>query len=190
MRTITIERVLFQGVHHLVVTPLRITISKLNVHVLMCCKISIKWYILWYKSISWPSSSKHSAMAPSSATPVNFSQPQSLPSSPNFSFSHITHLITIKFIRENYLLWHTQLVPYLKGHNLFGFVDGSQAHPSPMVSKVDSNANAPVLSLNPTYFPWKQQDQLLLLTIISSLLDDDLAHCYWLWYFTRCLVSS
>ncbi len=41
------------------------------------------------------------------------------------------HLVTIKLTRENYLLWKAQIVPYLRGQHLFGFLDGSQPAPSP-----------------------------------------------------------
>ena len=45
------------------------------------------------------------------------------------SLTPIQHLITIKLNRDNYLLWKAQIVPYLKGQHLFGFIDGSQNRP-------------------------------------------------------------
>ena len=41
------------------------------------------------------------------------------------SLSPIQHLITIKLNRDNYLLWKAQIIPYLKGLHLFGFIDGT-----------------------------------------------------------------
>ncbi|XP_040987834.1 uncharacterized protein LOC121235556 [Juglans microcarpa x Juglans regia] len=38
-----------------------------------------------------------------------------------------SHLVTVKLNHENYLLWKAQIMPYLKGQNLFGFVDGTNA---------------------------------------------------------------
>jgi hypothetical protein len=43
----------------------------------------------------------------------------------------VHHMVTIKLTRENYLLWKAQIVPYLRGQHLFGFLDGSQPAPSP-----------------------------------------------------------
>jgi hypothetical protein len=45
------------------------------------------------------------------------------------SLSPIHHLITIKLTRDNYLLWKAQIVPYLRGQHLFGFIDGTQPPP-------------------------------------------------------------
>lgn len=40
------------------------------------------------------------------------------------------HQLTCK----SYLLWQAQLIPYLKGQHLLGFVDESRAPPPPMLS--------------------------------------------------------
>ena len=45
------------------------------------------------------------------------------------SQSLIHLLITIKLTRDNYLLWKAQIVPYLKGQHLFGFINGTQPPP-------------------------------------------------------------
>uniref|UniRef100_A0A2N9H831 Retrotransposon Copia-like N-terminal domain-containing protein n=1 Tax=Fagus sylvatica TaxID=28930 RepID=A0A2N9H831_FAGSY len=44
--------------------------------------------------------------------------------------THIHHLITLKLTRENYLLWKAQIIPYLKGQHLYGFLDGSRPAPT------------------------------------------------------------
>ena len=60
-----------------------------------------------------------------------------------YPFSHLTpihHLFTIKLTRENYLLWKSQIVPYLKGQHLYGYLDGSTpAPPQSLTIEVDGD---------------------------------------------------
>ena len=41
----------------------------------------------------------------------------------------VHNLVTIKLTRDNYLLWKAQIVPYLRGQHLFGFLDNSRLAP-------------------------------------------------------------
>ena len=50
-----------------------------------------------------------------------------LPTSPHLPVVH--HLVTIKLNRDNYLLWKAQIIPYLRGQHLFGFLDSSRPAP-------------------------------------------------------------
>ena len=50
-----------------------------------------------------------------------------LPSPTHLPVVH--HVVTIKLTRDNYLLWKAQIVPYLRGQHLFGFLDGSRPTP-------------------------------------------------------------
>ena len=50
-----------------------------------------------------------------------------LPTSTHLSVVH--HLVTIKLTRDNYLLWKAQIVSYLCGQHLFGFLDSSRPAP-------------------------------------------------------------
>ncbi|KAA8540924.1 hypothetical protein F0562_024938 [Nyssa sinensis] len=43
--------------------------------------------------------------------------------------ANIQSLVTVKLTKDNYLLWKTQVAPYLRGQRLFGFVDGSNPPP-------------------------------------------------------------
>ena len=52
------------------------------------------------------------------------------------SLTHVHHLITIKLTKDNYLLWRAQIVPYLRGQHLYGFLDGSTVAPLPTISLV------------------------------------------------------
>lgn len=83
-----------------------------------------------------------------------------------------THNINIKLTIENFLLWQAQIIPFLKGHQLYGYVDGSIPSPAPTLDGKP----------NPAYTQWLLQDQLWLLqdqlivsTINSSLSESILA---------------
>lgn len=82
-----------------------------------------------------------------SLVPIQTSSPSS---SLNFH-----HFLTIKLDRTNYLLWKSQFIPLLRGHDLLGYVDGSKACPA----KSDLDA----------YSAWQKQDQLLLSWILTTL---------------------
>ena len=97
------------------------------------------------------------------------------------SLSPIHHLITIKLTRDNYLLWKAQIVPYLKGNHLFGFVDGTRTPPPEFLPPTTTEPN---LSLpNPDFLFWQTQDQLILSALISSLSENILA------YVVKCSTS-
>lgn len=90
------------------------------------------------------------------ATPFNFSPP-TLPH-PNFS-----HTISVKLTPENYFLWNVQLVPYLRGHRLCKYVDGSYLSPKLEVEDFTPNL---------AYDIWLQHDQLVISTpLISSIFE-------------------
>jgi hypothetical protein len=81
-------------------------------------------------SSSSSSSSSSILAAPSTITSSHFLSP-------------IQHLITIKLNRDNYLLWKAQIIPYLKGQHLFGFIDGTQPTPPkflPLTSDASSQS--------------------------------------------------
>ncbi|GAV81205.1 UBN2_3 domain-containing protein [Cephalotus follicularis] len=77
--------------------------------------------------------------------------------------THAHHFISLKLNTQNYLLWRTQLVLFLRGQKLLGFVDGS--HPcSSLTLTVDDHSEP-----NPVALLCKEQDQLLLSLLMSSL---------------------
>lgn len=67
----------------------------------------------------------------------------------NLSSAH--HFVSIKLTSRNYLLWRTQLVPFLRGQNLLGFVDGSL--PCPLATLGEDASSATV---NPAFAGWVQ----------------------------------
>jgi hypothetical protein len=111
-------------------------------------------------------------MSPSSSSSSSFLS--ALTQNPSTqSLSGVHHLITIKLTRDNYLLWKAQIVPYLKGQHLFGYIDGSiPASPQFLLPTTDITQPAP----NPSFLTWQSQDQLILLALISSLSETILAY--------------
>jgi hypothetical protein len=74
--------------------------------------------------------------------------------------------------------------PYLLGQGVFHFVDGSVSCPPFHVS--DSSAGSSS-TISPSFLHWKQQDQLILSALLSSLsvdvlhlvVDCSTSHCVW-----------
>ncbi|KAA8536399.1 hypothetical protein F0562_028877 [Nyssa sinensis] len=89
----------------------------------------------------------------------------------------IHSLVTIKLSSENYLLWKAQIMPYLRGQRLFGYVDGSCLQPSQHIPnpEADKSPTAPRLLLNPEFSHWFDQDQIVLSILMSSLSESILA---------------
>lgn len=73
-------------------------------------------------------------------------------------------VITEKLTRSNYVLWLAQILPWLKGRNLMGFVNSK--NPCPPEFLLDTQGN-PTTMINPEHGLWIQQDQMVLGTITS-----------------------
>uniref|UniRef100_A0A2N9IZQ3 Retrotransposon Copia-like N-terminal domain-containing protein n=1 Tax=Fagus sylvatica TaxID=28930 RepID=A0A2N9IZQ3_FAGSY len=114
--------------------------------------------------MSTTSSSSTTKSSPTISTTTN--TPTSLP--------HIQHLITIKLTRDNYLLWKAQIVPYLRGQHLYGFIDGTKPAPVSSLTVPDSGTIAALP--NPEFYIWHTQDQMILSALISSISETMLAH--------------
>ncbi|XP_019161141.1 PREDICTED: uncharacterized protein LOC109157757 [Ipomoea nil] len=79
------------------------------------------------------------------------------------------HFIDVKLTHWNFLFWRAQVVPFLNGHDLMGFIDGTNPCPPATISSGEEGA----LPLpNPAYHPWVRQDQALLSMLMSSLSDE------------------
>lgn len=59
-------------------------------------------------------------------------------SSVNFNFA--SHFITLELSIDNYLLYNAQILPFLKGQQLYGYIDGSIPKPSPTVNGISNPA--------------------------------------------------
>lgn len=109
----------------------------------------------------------------STSTTANVGLLATPPAAPSFG-----HLINIKLKGDNYLLWRAQIIPYLRGQQLLGYVDGSIAVPPNMITLMTESGATRVP--NPAYQQWLQQDQLLLSTLLSSLAPEVLSQVLFL----------
>jgi hypothetical protein len=87
------------------------------------------------------------------------------------SLSTAHHFISTKLTYKNYLFWRTQVVPFLHGHDLMGFVDGTKPSPAVLLAADADTADA-MPRPNPAYAVWMRQDQALLSMLVSSLSDE------------------
>ena len=83
-------------------------------------------------------------MASSSSTSANIIDSEKSSNTSRTTFTVLHHLITIQLIRDNYLLWKVQVVPYLNGQHLYGFVYSLNPHP-PQVIPIQSNGEINVI---------------------------------------------
>jgi hypothetical protein len=71
------------------------------------------------------SSSNGYTQTPSSTSSTNASAPNPPVTTTASAATSLHNSVTHKFTRDNYTLWKTTVVPILKGHSLYGFVDGT-----------------------------------------------------------------
>ncbi|XP_019159724.1 PREDICTED: uncharacterized protein LOC109156343 [Ipomoea nil] len=94
------------------------------------------------------------------------------------SLSGAHHHVSMKLNSRNFLFWRTQLVPFLRGQDLLGFVNGSMPCPPstiPAASSNDSGSGATTTTAtipNPAHKAWVLQDQSILSMLISSMSDE------------------
>ncbi|KAA8519345.1 hypothetical protein F0562_013601 [Nyssa sinensis] len=75
--------------------------------------------------------------------------------------ANIQSLVTVKLTKDNYLLWKTQVVPYLRGQRIFGFVDGSNPPPPITIPNLETTTSSDTTAEipNPKFTTWYLQDQ-------------------------------
>ncbi|KAK0608210.1 hypothetical protein LWI29_027161 [Acer saccharum] len=71
----------------------------------------------------------------------------------------------LKLSETNYLLWIAQLRPFLIGHGMYQYVDGTMPAPPPTLPATNSATADP----NPTYLHWFQQDQLVVSYLVATM---------------------
>ena len=105
----------------------------------------------------------HALLNPTNAPLLPASSPP--PAVAIVSLSHTHQVISLKLTNTNYLYWRMQMKPYLLGQGVFGFVDGSNSCPSSHTIAADGLS----LQVSQSFLHWKQQDQLILSALLSSL---------------------
>ena len=102
-------------------------------------KANYYFTLLWYQSIKDPqhgrinimhlnhyftnyTKHKPSTSITTSANTLNTNS-SSIP-----SFINPHNIVTVKLNHDNFLLWKAQIIPYMRGHRVFGFIDGTITH--------------------------------------------------------------
>jgi hypothetical protein len=85
-----------------------------------------------------------------------------------------TNFNPVKLTQDNYPTWLPQIVPHLKGGNLFGYVNGTFPCSDPAITT--SKDGVSFTQANPAFLHWTMQDQILLGTINSALSEKMLSH--------------
>ncbi|XP_019153039.1 PREDICTED: uncharacterized protein LOC109149605 [Ipomoea nil] len=97
-----------------------------------------------------------------------------MPASGSLSSAH--HFVSLKLTSRNYLFWQTQMLPFLEGQGLLGFVDGTTPFPtaSPALTSTADSTPAAVSDLPDRQLAWRWQDKAILSMLISSLSEETL----------------
>ena len=106
-----------------------------------------------------------------STCPTQPSQPK-----PITPITVLNHRIIIRLSNNNFLLWKAQFTPFLRGQNLFGYVDGSIPPPPRFYHTNSTDSSEQQMLPNPTFDLWLQQDQMILSTLLLSLSEKVMAH--------------
>ena len=94
---------------------------------------------------------------------------------PHSSVISMPSVATVKLNHDNFLLWKAQLIPYFRGQDLFGYIDGSIPKPPKIISVTHPETSVVSERLNPAYSQWVRQDNLILSTLMTSLSEPILA---------------
>ncbi|XP_059429196.1 uncharacterized protein LOC132163015 [Corylus avellana] len=79
-----------------------------------------------------------------------------------------------KLTQDNYPTWLPQVIPHLKGGNLFGYVDGSIPCPRPSITTVKEHISSTTMNL--AYLHWEMQDQIILGFLTSAISERMISH--------------
>ncbi|KAK0604285.1 hypothetical protein LWI29_014156 [Acer saccharum] len=79
------------------------------------------------------------------------------------------HPLSIKLDHENYLLWKSQMLPVIQGHDLKGYILGTHPCPPKDITPKTGDSSTDEPTINPHYVSWRKQDKLLLSWINASL---------------------
>ncbi|XP_019161154.1 PREDICTED: uncharacterized protein LOC109157770 [Ipomoea nil] len=100
------------------------------------------------------------------------------------SLSSAHHFVSMKLTNRNFLFWRAQLLPFLRGQGLLGYIDGTLPCPPATItvtqqtSESGATTSGPSAVPNPEYERWLQQDASILSLLISSLVDEVMPHAH------------
>lgn len=105
-----------------------------------------------------------SSFASSHTTNLNPNSHTAFPVIPPVTNSFLSH----KLGPTNYLMWRTQILPFLKSHSLYKFISGDHPAPPETIIVTDNPTPQP----NPLFVIWSTQDQVVMSLLIASLLEE------------------
>jgi hypothetical protein len=79
-----------------------------------------------------------------------------------------------KLTQDNYPTWLPQVIPHLKGGNLFGYVDGSIPCPPPSITTMKEHISSTTTNL--ACLHWEMQDQIILGFLTSAISERMISH--------------
>ncbi|CAA7024342.1 unnamed protein product [Microthlaspi erraticum] len=82
---------------------------------------------------------------------------------PSTTLININMVNVTKITHLNYVMWSRQIQALLEGHELHGFLEETNAAPSPTIT-VDGQSVT-----NPDHAPWRRQDRLLYSALIGAI---------------------
>ncbi|XP_073268322.1 uncharacterized protein [Populus alba] len=119
---------------------------------------------LQHGAVVAPISQSSLAAASASIVPMNSSL-DIMNKSAIIPLSNTQQVISLRLSNTNFLYWRLQMKPFLLGQGVYSFVDGtSPCPPSHLISTATS-----LPSVNPSFLLWKQQDNLIMSALLSSL---------------------
>jgi len=74
------------------------------------------------------------------------------------------------------MAWQFQFLAYLRGQDVYGFIDGMILPPVQLIVNSVTTLGAPAMIANPEYLSWYQRDQLIINMLVSTLSDSYVSH--------------
>ncbi|KAG6762931.1 hypothetical protein POTOM_033458 [Populus tomentosa] len=85
------------------------------------------------------------------------------------SSSPMPNITSIKLTDDNYPLQKAQLVPYFRGQELYGYLDGKIPNPLPFITTIHPDTRELTQIANAAYSHWVRHENLILSTLTSSI---------------------
>lgn len=89
-------------------------------------------------------------------------------SSSGSSHPNLNQQVMEKLTHTNYVLWHAQIVPQLRGAGVFGYADGTTPEPARLLVTKDKDGKESSTP-NPLHPIWVQEDQQVLGYLLNNL---------------------
>ena len=89
-------------------------------------------------------------------------------SSSGSSHPNLNQKVTEKLTRTNYVLWRAQIVPQMRGADVFGYADGTTPEPARFLVGKDKEGKEET-SLNPLHPIWMREEQKVLGYLLNNL---------------------